>query len=521
MNRRSAIKTASAAVLGGIAATQLTSCGQQNQSTGFIRKPENYLKEGEKFRNSSAGVIGVSDTNPHYFSYKGKEILLITSAEHYGAIINIHFDFVKYLNMLAEYGLNYTRIYPGAIIEPIGYWMSEDMMSPGENVITPWMRSDIPGYNGGGNKFDLSRWDNEYFVRLHDFLAYADKLNIIVEICFFNCMQEKYWVCSPLHKDANIQGVGDCDHITFQTLDNEPLVREQLKYIEKIIVETNEFDNIIYEFCDEPTTVLTHSHKAYLWLDRQIDTAIVTESRLPKKHLLAQQLEIGVDFACDDRVALIVTQYISLCWRQVGGVPALNSCYGYNKPIELNETAYIGSWIKEGSNDVVAISRLEAWEFMVGGGAGFNQLNGYFVPSNPSGENEYNRKILTGLRNLRTFLESFDFVKMTRDRDIVRKTSIGASVNMIAEKGRQYAMYIHHSFPVISNGSYYEPNYGTYETVLTLRLAKGDYNVVFIDPETLKILKEMMVKSDGGDTELTCPRYTLDLAVKITNVDIV
>jgi len=513
MNRRSAIKNASAAVLGGIAATQLISCGQN--ASKKCERQTNYLKEGELFRSSSPGVFGVSEKNPHYFHYKGKEILLITSGEHYGAIISSHFDYVKYLDMLAEYKCNYTRIYPGAMVEPPYVWMSEDMMAPGEHTIVPWARSNEPGYIGGGNKFDLNRWDTDYFARLRDFLIEADKRDIIVEICFFNCMQEKYWEYSPLHKDANIQGVGDCDRVTVQTLDNEPLVREQMRYIEKLIVETNDFDNILYEFVDEPTTALTHSHKAYLWIDKQIETAIATESKLPKKHLLAQQLEIGVDFACDDRVAVIVTQYISLCWRQVGGVPALNSCYVYNKPIELNETAYIGSWVKENQHDVVALSRLEAWEFMVGGGASFNQLNGYFVPSNPSGENEFNRKILAGLRQLRTFLESFDFVKMTRDRETVRKSSIGASVNMISEKGRQYAMYIHHSFPVFSNGSYYEPSYGGYEPVLTLRLEKGDYTVTFIEPATLRTLKEVAVKSDGGETMLPCPRYDLDLAVKI------
>ena len=85
MNRRSAIKTASAAVLGGIATTQLASgCSQKDKQKHFVKQPENYLKEGEYFRNSSPGVIGVSDKNPHYFQYKGKEILLITSAEHYG-----------------------------------------------------------------------------------------------------------------------------------------------------------------------------------------------------------------------------------------------------------------------------------------------------------------------------------------------------------------------------------------------------------------------------------------------------
>ena len=520
MNRRSAIKTASAgavSVLGGITSMSLTSCGQANDaSKKFVKQPKKYLKEGELFRNASPGVIGVSEKNPHYFQYKGKEILLITSAEHYGGVVNKAFDYVKYFDMLAEYGLNYTRIYPGAFIVPTGRWMPEDMLTPGENTIVPWARSNEPGYINGGNKFDLSRWDSEYFVRLRDFLAEAGKRDIIVEICFFNCIHtDQYWQCSPLHKDANIQGVGDCDRVAFQSLDHEPLVREQLRFVEKIIVETNEFDNVIYEFCDEPTSVLTPSHKAYHWIEKLIEAAIETEGKLPKKHILAQQLEIGVDFACDDRVALIVTQYITMSWRQVGGVPALNNCYCFNKPIEFNETAYIGSWIKEKTDDVLAISRLEAWEFMVGGGAGFNQLNGYFLPSNPSGENEFNRKILAGFRNLRTFLESFDFVKMTRDRETVRKSSIGASVNMISEKGRQYAMYIHHSFPVFDTGSYYEPNYGKYEPVLTLRLEKGDYTVTFIEPATLKTLKEVNVKSDGEDILLPCPRYDLDLAMKI------
>ena len=120
---------------------------------------------------------------------------------------------------------------------------------------------------------------------------------------------------------------------------------------------------------------------------------------------------------------------------------------------------------------------------MVGGGAGFNQLNGYFVPSNPSGENEINRKILMGLRNLRTFLESFVFAKMTRDTDTPQKISIGASVNMISEKGRQYAMYIHHSFPNTGKyiASYYEPNYGSYKPIVTMAgIPKGEYIVTCI-----------------------------------------
>ena len=465
-------------------------------------------------RNASPGVIRVSEAFPRYFEYKGKEILLITSGEHYGGVISGDFDYVKYFDRLKEYGLNYTRIYPGAIVEPPGFWLVEDTMTPASDVlIVPWARSDVPGYISGGNKFDLDKWDPAFFKRLDDYLTQAYKRDIIVEICFFNCMNKPYWVYSPLHKDNNIQGVGDCDHVTFQTLDNEPLVREQFKYIEKIILETNKFDNVIYEFVDEPTLMMTPSRKAYLWIDRQIDLAVKVESGLPKKHMLAQQLEIGVDFCGDERISFIVTQYIALGGRQVGGLAALNNCYGYDKPIECNETAYVPSMF---NRDHEEISRLEAWEFIVGGGASFNQLNGYFVSSNPSGDNEINLKLLAGLRNLRSFIESFDYVKMVRDRKSIKSAPIGTKVSMISEKGRQYAMYIHHSYMSAERfGNYYEPIFGQYEPTITLDLDEGEYSVTFIDPGTMKVIKEIHITGGSDNVLLACPRYRLDLAVKI------
>ena len=474
-------------------------------------------------RNASSGVIGISENNPHYFQYKGKEILLITSAEHYGAVISKKFDYVKYFDALAEFGLNYTRIYPGAFVECEGKWLPVDNMAPGADLIVPWARSGVPGYHGGGEKFDLDRWDPEYFARLRDFVEQAEKRGIIVEICFFNTEYEDFWEYSPLHKNANIQGVGDCEPNDVQTLDNAPLVREQMKYIEKLIVETNEYDNVIYEFIDEPTLFLTPSQKAFKWISALIDKAIEVEDTLPKKHLLAQQLELGVNFSDDDRVAVITTQYIQMSSRQVGGVPALENCYCYNKPIELNETFYVNSWKKE---NLAAPSRLEAWEFMVGGGAGFNQLNGFFVVPDPSGDNETNRQLLQGLKNLRIFLEGFDFAKMTRDSHSIRKISTGARINMISAPGKQYAIYMHHSFPCISGygGTYYEPNYGRYSPEITVNLEAGEYEVVFIEPETLAELGRQTITSNGsddignggGDVLITCPEYTLDIAIKIT-----
>src|SRR5205814_10290845 len=56
--------------------------------------------------------------NPHYFLFRAKPTVLITSGEHYGAVLNLDFDYVKYLDTLAKDGLNLTRTFSGAYVEP-------------------------------------------------------------------------------------------------------------------------------------------------------------------------------------------------------------------------------------------------------------------------------------------------------------------------------------------------------------------------------------------------------------------
>ena len=467
-------------------------------------------------RNASDSVIRVSEKNPHYYQYKGKEILLITSAEMYGAVVNKQFNYKKYFDLLHKYRLNYTRIYPGAMIESTGMSMADNPLAPGPEAIVPWARSGEGGYIGGGSKFDLNKWDPEYFARLKDFVSYADQKGIFVEICFFNAQYPDSIRYSPLHKDANIQGIGDCDHLTFQYMDHDKqLFARQLEYVEKLIVETNGFDNVIYEFIDEPTLFLCNEQRVNKWINALIDKAIETEEKLPKKHMLAQQLEFGVSFADDDRVAVTVTQYIEGLARQVGGTLALNNVYCFNKPIELNETAVLPDWFLK--CDPVAASRSEAWEFMVGGGAAFNQLNGYFNIHNPDGKNETNFTILDGLLKLRTFMEGLDYVNMTRDNSIVKGVSCHANINAISEKGKRYALYMHHGS--LNYGSirrsYYVPGSGKFASIVTLDLGKGNYEVTFIEPRTLKVMEKRPIACAGGEFDLSCPEYEVDIAISI------
>src|ERR1022692_4288232 len=109
--------------------------------------------------------IALHPENPHYFLYRGKAIALITSGEHYGAVINPDVDFKQYLATLKADGLNYTRLFPGSYVEvpgkSFGILRNDLAPDPGK-FMAPWARSETPGYAGGGNKFDLERWTPAY-----------------------------------------------------------------------------------------------------------------------------------------------------------------------------------------------------------------------------------------------------------------------------------------------------------------------------------------------------------------------
>lgn len=69
---------------------------------------------------AAAEPLRIHPDNPHYFLFRGKATVLITSGEHYGAVLNRPFDFRKYLDTLAADNLNLTRVFTGLYREVPG-----------------------------------------------------------------------------------------------------------------------------------------------------------------------------------------------------------------------------------------------------------------------------------------------------------------------------------------------------------------------------------------------------------------
>src|SRR5712692_6540024 len=115
----------------------------------------------------SNGVFAVHPNNPRCFQFRGKPFKILTSAEHYGAVLNSDFDTEVYLREMRRTGQNMTRVFtfyretPGCI-PAVG---SMNTLAPRpEASIMPWERVSGQGAAADGlGRFDLERWNPAYF----------------------------------------------------------------------------------------------------------------------------------------------------------------------------------------------------------------------------------------------------------------------------------------------------------------------------------------------------------------------
>src|SRR5262245_57480734 len=186
-------------------------CGKNNQS---MHRKYRYALAAVLFLSSRTigAPLMLHPENPHFFLFRGKPTAIITSGEHYGALLNLDFDFYKYFDTLAEDDLNCTRTWSGAYCEhPAAFNIASNSLAPLLNrYIAPWARSDQPGYPNGGNKFDLKKWDKAYFKRLRQFMTLASRRGVIVEMNLF-CpfYEEGMWLLSPMNATNNVNNVGN------------------------------------------------------------------------------------------------------------------------------------------------------------------------------------------------------------------------------------------------------------------------------------------------------------------------
>jgi hypothetical protein len=181
--------------------------------------------------------------------------------------------------------------------------------------------------------------------------------------------------------------------------------------------------------------------------------------------------------------------------------------YDLNKVIGDNETGF------RGTND--APYRTEAWDFIIAGGALYNNLDYSFVAGQEDGTFVYPEKQPGGgnpgfrkqMRLLKEFINGFDFINMRPENSIIEGGVPGSmTARALVQPGKAYAVYFRSTSP---SGD---------RAALQLRLPAGSYRAEWIDPQTGARRRFEQFKHGGGARGLDVPAFTEDLALRILAV---
>jgi hypothetical protein len=437
--------------------------------------------------------LSLNPDNPHYFLFRGSPTVLIGSGEHYGAVLNLDFDYFRYLDALAADHLDHTRLFSGTYHEPAGaFGIAENTLAPKPaKYVAPWKRASVRGGNDGGNKFDLTQFDPAYFNRLKDFLAKAGERNIVVEVNLFSPnYDDSIWSISPMNSANNVNGVGAVAGNEVYTLKHPGLLKVQDETVRRIVSACREFDNLYFEVCNEPYFggVTTE------WQDHIVDVIRDTEKDMSPPHLISMNFANGSKKIDKPNRAVSIFNF-HYCYPP--DAVAENS--GLKCVIGENETGFKGS-----GDDYY---RMEAWNFILAGGGLFDNLDYSFTVSHPDGSligykapGGGSAALRKELRTLHEFIDGFDFVRMKPDDSVV-KTVLpkGMTVRALVEPGKQYSVYLR----------------GGKRIDLKLDLPAGKYNVRWIDPKSGEALESTATESTGQLATLHSPPCVDDLALGI------
>jgi hypothetical protein len=449
--------------------------------------------------------IRLHPENPHYFLFRGQPSLLITAGEHYGAVLNLDVDLLRYLDELKARSFNLTRTFSGTYREVAGsFGIIGNTLAPAPGrYLCPWARSGTPGASDGGSRFDLSRWDPAYFARLQEFIAQAGRRGIVVELVLFCTMyDDALWNASPMNARNNINGIGAVGRLDVYDAKDRELLAAQEAVTRKIVTGLNGFDNVYFEVCNEP---YTRPGLTAEWNERIIAAIVDAEAGLPARHLIAQNFAPGAVPAAD------LNPHVSILNFHGATVETVRLNFALNRVIADDETG--------GSDRSDRKYRTEGWEFILAGGGVYDHLDfsftpdradGTAVPLPPGTPGGGGPDLRRQLQILKQFIEGFDFLRMAPHDELIQGSEFRplaggapaeaeARARVLAEPGKSYAIYL---------------NGGT-QARLALELPAGAYHAEWVNPRTGAVDQAEQFDHAGAKKILASPVYSEDIALRL------
>ncbi|MGQ9650431.1 MAG: putative collagen-binding domain-containing protein [Phycisphaerae bacterium] len=229
--------------------------------------------DAKPLATSAKGPLRVHPTNPRYFTDGttfadgSLKAVYLTGSHTWNNLQDMgetdppaRFDFNAYLDFLGRHNHNFIRLWRWELV-------SWDTKANREKVPRhlvcaphPWARTGPGAALDGKPRFNLERFDEDYFVRLRDRVMAAGARGIYISIMLFEGWGLQFvprgWEGHPFHPANNVNGVdGDANKdgqgVETHTLTNPAITRLQEAYVRKVIDTVNDLSNVLYEISNE------------------------------------------------------------------------------------------------------------------------------------------------------------------------------------------------------------------------------------------------------------------------------
>jgi len=447
--------------------------------------------------------------NPKLFEYNGKPVVLLCATEHYGAVMNRPFDFQKYVGECIDKKQNYTRLF--LLFRELQ--CANNPYSPCKpetpDYVAPYRRTG-PGLACDGlPQYDLEKWNDEFFERLHAYLALCEQSDIIVEVTLFSdSYSQTLFELTPMCAENNINGLPHIDFRQAMSLQVEALVAYQKKYVEKIVTELNRYSNFFFEVCNEPCSFdpgVVDADSVDAWQREIICIIRRAEASLPNRHMIAAQqswyferddTEYKNVFCPTDRmfdsmdidIANVhpLQQYLYrdgvydlglFMSKQLRLEQLKRFCldtYGEDRAVNIDEDN-IASAFKDA--EAWTIQRKRAWVSIMCG-AHYDYIDFSIQCHCPDGTAESRRHIRTWMKHLQEYISEMDIVSCRPLQDAVISKPAHLTDCVMGVKGRDYHIYLADSRERDEDGAGRE-----IAGPVELNVPEGDYSVRLYSPE--------------------------------------
>src|SRR6266567_454860 len=219
--------------------------------------------------NPPMGPLKQSTVNTRYFVDPAGNAVFLSGSHTWNDVQDTSqssspaaFPFANYVNMLKADGQNATILWRKDMPRECGWNSSTWNLQP-----QPWLRSTTSGASDGGNKFDLTQFNQQFFDRMHTEALTLQQNGIYAIVELFDASNVSSYRCgttpptgdgypltgvnniNPGVDDGYVSGSGGEGSFIMQT--NNAVSNAEDAYVKKMLDTMNDLQNVVYELAEE------------------------------------------------------------------------------------------------------------------------------------------------------------------------------------------------------------------------------------------------------------------------------